>query len=82
MSVRVPPSLLLEGNRSAIERYFAELPNLLRRHSIDFVLLTPGDYQFDGTATTLPAWRRAVTGGGWTERAFDGGDSAVFRVKR
>ena len=82
MSVRVPPSLLLEGNRSAIERYFAELPNLVWRHGMDFVVLTPGDYQFDGTATTLPAWRAAVTGGVWTERAFDGGQSAVFRVKR
>jgi hypothetical protein len=82
ISLRVPPHIMVRGDKREREEYFAQLPGVAERHQIDYVLSTPDDYHFDSPEYSLPAWRGIIERGNWTKPVFRSGEVVVYRVDR
>jgi hypothetical protein len=82
ISLRVPPGILFPGSRTAVDEWFAGLPDIADRHGIDYVLSTPEDYHFDAPERSRAAWRRATLDGGWAKQAFAAEGAVVLRIDR
>jgi hypothetical protein len=82
ISMRIPPGLLLRGDRAAVNQWFASMRVMATRHGIDYVLLTPEDYHLDVPERSQPAWRRATENSAWSKQVFSTEGADVFRLER
>lgn len=59
-SLRVPPGIQKRGDRAEVERYFRQIPDLVRAHGIGFAFLALTDYHLDSQELTWPSYRDQV----------------------
>ena len=80
-SLRVPPGILKRGEAAEVRRFFSLLPDLLARHAVNYVLVTPADYHRDRPELTVPNYRAVFQDRGRFELAFEQGGTRIYRVK-
>jgi hypothetical protein len=78
ISLRAPPGVLLRGEASALDQWFAALPELVERHGVSYVLVTRDDYNLDVPERSQPAWRSAIEQAGWSTQAFAGNGVTIY----
>lgn len=81
-SLRIPPRLVYTNDAAGIRRLLTGVPRLADEHHIEYLFLTPRDFQLDLPQSQVAEWSSIVRTTPVFQEAFRSADTAIYRLAR